>query len=86
MEVTAIPRSINHDVEESHVATRRRRGEASDPDPGGGADRARAPLGWPAAVHRAGGNSGRRQEPLLDEGKMGTAGKTRRQRQSDILV
>ena len=48
MEVTAIPRSVNHDIEEPHEATRRRRGERaeeSDPDPGGGADRAQAPLG-----------------------------------------
>ena len=29
MEVTAIPRSINHDIEESHVATRRREERSS---------------------------------------------------------
>ena len=58
MEVTAIPRSVDHDIEEPHEATRGRRGERRraaptpaeeesdpdpDPDPGGGADRARAP-------------------------------------------
>ena len=43
--------------------------EENNPDPDDGADRARAPLGWPAADHRAGGDSGRRQAPELGEGR-----------------
>ena len=163
----ATQRSIDHDVEEPHVATRRRRGERAeeesdpdpDPDPGGGAaeeedvnemkepfrpkhwrltkrdltrvtwttkykwekmkmyherkvksvrsetekerpcwrwrrrgrERPRPrprPRRWrrqgpcpprvAGADHRAGGNSGRRQEPLLDEGRWERRGRRRR--------